>query len=126
MNFNLLLDYFINKGKERKTMRNILTPGRYPDDDPDFQKDEEGGEKEDKSKEDENKEKKEDEYNKQLREINTMEIMYEFDKLFKMSYISPSSSLKVQDRTKVIISKIAVDAENVDFTRKQLFEKTHS
>ena len=133
MNFNLLLDYFINKGKERKSqkiirkaikmMRNILTPGRYPDNDPDFQKDEEDGEEDDKAKEEENKEKKEDEYDKQLREINTMEIMDEFDKLFKMSYISPSSSLKEQTKTKVITSKIAEDTKNVDFTRKQLFRK---
>ena len=98
MNFNLLLDYFINKGKERKSqkkirraikmMRNILTPGRYPDDDPDFVDEEEEGE-DDKSKdESEKKEKKEeDEYDRQLREINTMEIMEEFDKLFKMSYL---------------------------------------
>jgi hypothetical protein len=101
MNFNLLLDYFINKGKERKSqkkirraikmMRNILTPGRYPDDDPDFIDEEEDGD-DDKSKdESEKKEKKEeDEYDRQLREINTMEIMEEFDKLFKMSYVSPS------------------------------------
>ena len=119
MNFNLLLDYFINKGKERKSqkkirraikmMRNILTPGRYPDDDPDFVDEEEEGE-DDKSKdESEKKEKKEeDEYDRQLREINTMEIMEEFDKLFKMSYVSPSSSLMEQPKPKVIESKIDI------------------
>ena len=118
MNFNLLLDYFINKGKERKSqkkirraikmMRNILTPGRYPDDDPDFVDEEEEGGDDDKSKDDsEKKEKKEeDEYDRQLREINTMEIMEEFDKLFKMSYVSPSSSLMEQPKPKIIESKI--------------------
>ena len=103
MNFNLLLDYFINKGKERKSqkkirraikmMRNILQPGRYPETDPDFQEDEEG-EEENKEEEEKKDKKEEDEYDKQLREINTMEIMNEFDKLFKMSYITPTSSLK--------------------------------
>ena len=119
MNFNLLLDYFINKGKERKSqkkirraikmMRNILTPGRYPDDDPDFVDEEEEGE-DDKSKdESEKKEKKEeDEYDRQLREINTMEIMEEFDKLFKMSYVSPSSSMMEQPKPKIIESKIDI------------------
>ena len=117
MNFNLLLDYFINKGKERKSqkkirraikmMRNILTPGRYPDDDPDFVDEEEEGD-DDKSKdESEKKEKKEeDEYDRQLREINTMEIMEEFDKLFKMSYVSPAASLMEQPKPKAIESKI--------------------
>ena len=120
MNFNLLLDYFINKGKERKSqkkirraikmMRNILTPGRYPDDDPDFMDEEEEGGDDDKSKdENEKKEKKEeDEYDRQLREINTMEIMEEFDKLFKMSYVSPSSSLMEQPKPKIIQPKVDV------------------
>ena len=130
MNFNLLLDYFINKGKERKSqkkirraikmMRNILTPGRYPDDDPDFVDEEEegGGGDDDKSKnESDKKEKKEeDEYDRQLREINTMEIMEEFDKLFKMSYVSPSSSLMEQPKPKVIESKI-------DTKQKTLFRR---
>ena len=118
MNFNLLLDYFINKGKERKSqkkirraikmMRNILTPGRYPDDDPDFIDEEEEGGDDDKSKDgNEKKEKKEeDEYDRQLREINTMEIMEEFDKLFKMSYVSPSSSLMEQPKPKIIQPKV--------------------
>lgn len=134
MNFNLLLDYFINKGKERKSqkkirraikmMRNILTPGRYPEDDPDFAEDEEGGE--DKSEEGDKKEKKEeDEYDKQLREINTMEIMEEFDKLFKMSYITPTSSLKEQQKTKVITSKVAEVTKSNNNTRRNFFrEKT--
>jgi len=134
MNFNLLLDYFINKGKERKSqkkirraikmMRNILTPGRYPENDPDFAEDEEGGE--DKSEEGDKKEKKEeDEYDKQLREINTMEIMEEFDKLFKMSYITPTSSLKEQQKTKVITSKVAEVTKSNNNTRRNFFrEKT--
>ena len=134
MNFNLLLDYFINKGKERKSqkkirraikmMRNILTPGRYPEDDPDFAEDEEGGE--DKSEDGDKKEKKEeDEYDKQLREINTMEIMEEFDKLFKMSYITPTSSLKEQQKTKVITSKVAEVTKSNNNTRRNFFrEKT--
>ena len=134
MNFNLLLDYFINKGKERKSqkkirraikmMRNILTPGRYPEDDPDFIDDEEGGD--DKPKEDDKKEKKEeDPYDKQLKEINTMEIMEEFDKLFKMSYISPTSSLKEQPKNKIITSKIAeVTKSNNSFRRNYFREKT--
>ena len=130
MNFNLLLDYFINKGKERKSqkkirraikmMRNILTPGRYPDDDPDFVDEEEegGGGDDDKSKnESDKKEKKEeDEYDRQLREINTMEIMDEFDKLFKMSYVSPSSSLMEQPKPKVIESKIDTKQKNFQKT----------
>ena len=133
MNFNLLLDYFINKGKERKSqkkirraikmMRNILTPGRYPDDDPDFQDEEEDGGDDDKSKdENEKKEKKEeDEYDRQLREINTMEIMEEFDKLFKMSYVSPSSSLMEQPKPKVIESKI--DTSPSKSLKKTLFRR---
>ena len=134
MNFNLLLDYFINKGKERKSqkkirraikmMRNILTPGRYPEDDPDFAEDEEG--EEEKPNDEEKKEKKEeDEYDKQLREINTMEIMDEFDKLFKMSYITPTSSLKEQQKTKVITSKVAEVTKSNNNTRRNFFrEKT--
>ena len=134
MNFNLLLDYFINKGKERKSqkkirraikmMRNILTPDRYPEDDPDFIEDEEGGEE--KSEEEDKKEKKEeDEYDKQLREINTMEIMEEFDKLFKMSYITPSTSLKEQQQNKVITSKVAEVMKSGNSFRKNYFrEKT--
>ena len=143
MNFNLLLDYFINKGKERKSqkkirraikmMRNILTPGRYPPDDPDFQKDEgeEEEEQEDEKKENEKEEKKEKEeeerinYDKQLKEINTMKIMEEFDKLFKMSYISPTSSLKTQPKNKVITSKVAEATKNNSSFRKTFFrEKT--
>ena len=105
-------------------MRNILTPGRYPSDDPDFAEDGEG--EEEKSEEEEKKEKKEeDEYDKQLREINTMEIMEEFDKLFKMSYISPSSSLKEQPKNKVITSKIAdVTKSNNSFRKNYFREKT--
>ena len=133
MNFNLLLDYFINKGKERKSqkkirraikmMRNILTPGRYPPDDPDFAEDEEG--EEEKSDEEKKEKKEEDEYDKQLREINTMEIMEEFDKLFKMSYISPTSSLKEQPKNKVITSKIAeVTKSNNSFRKTYFREKT--
>ena len=134
MNFNLLLDYFINKGKERKSqkkirraikmMRNILTPGRYPEDDPDFAEDEEG--EEEKPNDEEKKEKKEeDEYDKQLREINTMEIMDEFDKLFKMSYISSTSSLKEQPKPKVITSKIAdITKSNIGFKRSFFREQT--
>ena len=143
MNFNLLLDYFINKGKERKSqkkirraikmMRNILTPGRYPPDDPDFQKDEgeEEEEQEDEKKENEKEEKKEKEeeerinYDKQLKEINTMKIMEEFDKLFKMSYISPTSSLKTQPKNKVITSKVAEATKSNSSFRKTFFrEKT--
>ena len=134
MNFNLLLDYFINKGKERKSqkkirraikmMRNILTPGRYPEDDPDFAEDEEG--EEEKPNDEEKKEKKEeDEYDKQLREINTMEIMDEFDKLFKMSYISSTSSLKEQPKPKVITSKIAdITKSNIGFKRSYFRQQT--
>ena len=133
MNFNLLLDYFINKGKERKSqkkirraikmMRNILTPGRYPDDDPDFMdEEEEGGEDNKEEDENEKKEKKEeDEYDRQLREINTMEIMEEFDKLFKMSYVSPASSLMEQPKQKEAQPKI--DSSNVDFTKNKEFNK---
>ena len=129
MNFNLLLDYFINKGKERKSqkkirraikmMRNILTPGRYPDDDPDFIDEEEEGGDDDKSKDESEKKEKqeEDEYDRQLREINTMEIMEEFDKLFKMSYVSPSSSMMEQPKPKIIESKI-------DSSPKKNFQKT--
>ena len=134
MNFNLLLDYFINKGKERKSqkkirraikmMRNILTPGKYPEDDPDFVEDEDG--EEEKPKDEEKREKKEeDEYDKQLREINTMEIMDEFDKLFKMSYISSTTSLKEQPKPKIITSKIAeVTKSNAGFKRSFFREKT--
>ena len=144
MNFNLLLDYFINKGKERKSqkvirraikmMRNILTPGRYPKDDPDFQKD--GEEEEEKSDDDKkNKNKKENEekdekeevidYDQQLKEINTMKIMEEFDKLFKMSYISPTSSLQSQPKNKVITSKVAEATKSNNSFRKNYFrEKT--
>ena len=110
MNFNLLLDYFINKGKERKSqkkirraikmMRNILTPGRYPDDDPDFRDEED--ENDDSESENQEKEKKEeDEYDRQLREINTMEIMEEFDKLFKMSYVTPTSDLMDEKKNQI-------------------------
>ena len=138
MNFNLLLDYFINKGKERKSqkkirraikmMRNILTPGRYPETDPDFQDDDEGEEedaksKENKKNEEKTEEKKEDEYDKQLREINTMEIMEEFDKLFKMNYISPSSSLKEQTKTKVITSKVAEDTKKNNSYSRSFFRQ---
>ena len=129
MNFNLLLDYFINKGKERKSqkkirraikmMRNILTPGRYPENDPDFAEDEEGEEKSEDNKE----KKEEDEYDKQLREINTMEIMEEFDKLFKMSYISPTSKLQEQPKNKVINSKIAEVTKNNNSFRKNFFRQ---
>ena len=134
MNFNLLLDYFINKGKERKSqkkirraikmMRNILTPGKYPEDDPDFAEDEDG--EEEKPKDEEKREnKEEDEYDKQLREINTMEIMDEFDKLFKMSYISSTTSLKEQPKPKIITSKIAeVTKSNAGFKRSFFREKT--
>ena len=134
MNFNLLLDYFINKGKERKSqkkirraikmMRNILTPGRYPEDDPDFLKEEEEGGDDDKSEDkDEKKEKKEeDEYDKQLREINTMEIMEEFDKLFKMSYVSPTSSLIEPPKHKAVKTKI--DDTNKDFKKTLIKKKT--
>ena len=133
MNFNLLLDYFINKGKERKSqkkirraikmMRNILTPGRYPDDDPDFMdEEEEGGDDNKEEDENEKKEKKEeDEYDRQLREINTMEIMEEFDKLFKMSYVSPASSLMEQPKQKEAQPKI--DNSNADFTKNKEFNK---
>ena len=135
MNFNLLLDYFINKGKERKSqkkirraikmMRNILTPGRYPEDDPDFLEDEGEGGDDDKS-EDEEEDKKdkieEDEYDRQLREINVMEIMEEFDKLFKMSYVSPTSSLVDQTKPKVVKTKI--DDSNKDFKKNNLKGKT--
>ena len=133
MNFNLLLDYFINKGKERKSqkkirraikmMRNILTPGRYPEDDPDFvDEEEEGGDDNKDEDENEKKEKKEeDEYDKQLREINTMEIMEEFDKLFKMSYVSPATSLMEQPKLKEAQSKI--DSSNKDFTKNKDFRK---
>ena len=134
MNFNLLLDYFINKGKERKSqkkirraikmMRNILTPGRYPDDDPDFAEDEEG--EEEKQNDEEKKEKKEeDEYDKQLREINTMEIMDEFDKLFKMSYLSATPTLKKQPKQNVITSKIGdITKSNIGFKRSFLRQQT--
>lgn len=134
MNFNLLLDYFINKGKERKSqkkirraikmMRNILTPGRYPDDDPDFvDEEEEGGDDDKNEDENEKKEKKEeDEYDRQLREINTMEIMEEFDKLFKMSYVSPASSLMEQPKQKEAQSKI--DNSNKDFKKVFMKKKT--
>ena len=88
MNFNLLLDYFINKGKERKSqkkirkaikmMRNILKPGSYPDDDKDFLPDE-GEEESNKgsasSSDSEESKNLEDEYDRQLKEINTEEIM---------------------------------------------------
>lgn len=108
MNFNLVLDYFINKGKERKSqkkirraikmMKNILKPGTYPDNDKDFLPSE--GESDAASKSvssrksfssdsDEDKHKKnniENEYDKQLKEINTEQIMEEFSKLFQMSY----------------------------------------
>ena len=108
MNFNLVLDYFINKGKERKSqkkirraikmMKNILKPGTYPDNDKDFLPSE--GESDVVSKSissrksfssdsDEDKHKKnniENEYDKQLKEINTEQIMEEFSKLFQMSY----------------------------------------
>ena len=129
MNFNLLLDYFINKGKERKSqkkirraikmMRNILTPGRYPEDDPDFMdEEEEGGDDNKDEDENEKKEKKEeDEYDRQLREINTMEIMEEFDKLFKMSYVSPASSLMEQPKQKEAQPKI--DDSNKDFNKNK-------
>ena len=133
MNFNLLLDYFINKGKERKSqkkirraikmMRNILTPERYPDNDPDFAEDEDG--EEEKQNDEEKKEKKEDEYDKQLREINTMEIMDEFDKLFKMSYLSSTSSLKEQPKPKVVTSKIAdITKSNIGFKRSFFRQQT--
>jgi hypothetical protein len=133
MNFNLLLDYFINKGKERKSqkkirraikmMRNILTPGRYPEDDPDFvDEEEEGGDDNKDEDENEKKEKKEeDEYDRQLREINTMEIMEEFDKLFKMSYVSPATSLMEQPKLKEAQSKI--DNSNKDFDKNKDFRK---
>lgn len=120
MNFNLVLDYFINKGKERKSqkkirraikmMKNILKPGSYPDDDKDFLPDE--GEEKSGSENSENsfssssmnsksedgeddekkkkKRKKENEYDRQLKEINTEVIMDEFEKLFKMTYTQGS------------------------------------
>ena len=133
MNFNLLLDYFINKGKERKSqkkirraikmMRNILTPGRYPEDDPDFMdEEEEGGDDNKDEDENEKKEKKEeDEYDRQLREINTMEIMEEFDKLFKMSYVSPASSLMEQPKQKEAQPKI--DDSNKDYNKNKELNK---
>ena len=105
MNFNLVLDYFINKGKERKSqkkirkaikmMKNILKPGTYPDNDKDFlpsEGEDDDGDKgskksfSDSSDESEEEKKKEDEYDKQLKEINTEQIMEEFEKLFHMSY----------------------------------------
>ena len=62
MNFNLVLDYFIKKGKERqsqkkirraiKRMNNIMNPGTYPENDKDFRDgDEEEEEEKDKEKE---------------------------------------------------------------------------
>ena len=141
MNFNLLLDYFINKGKERKSqkkirraikmMRNILTPGRYPDDDPDFRDEED--ENDDSESENQEKEKKEeDEYDRQLREINTMEIMEEFDKLFKMSYVTPNSDFmeeknnkarKKNNRRKTIASLDVKLNFNLDNKNKKDIEK---
>ena len=46
-----------------------------------------------------------------------MEIMEEFDKLFKMSYVSPSSSMMEQPKPKVVESKI-------DISPKKNFQKT--
>jgi hypothetical protein len=79
-------------------MKNILKPGTYPDNDKDFLPSE--GESDVASKSvssrksfssdsDEDKHKKhniENEYDKQLKEINTEQIMEEFSKLFQMSY----------------------------------------
>lgn len=96
MNFNLVLDYFINKGKERKSqkkirraiklMKNILNPGTYPSDDKDLLTDDDNND-DDHNKKDEHKDKEqENEYDTQLKEINTEALMEEFSKLFKMSY----------------------------------------
>ena len=115
MNFNLVLDYFINKGKERKSqkkirkaikmMKNILKPGTYKDNDKDFaESDAEGGGENgsrsgsnsdsdsgsDSDNDSDKKKGKENEYDKQLKEINTELIMDEFEKLFKMSYTQGS------------------------------------
>lgn len=98
MNFNLVLDYFINKGKERKSqkkirraiklMKNILNPGTYPPDDKDLLTDDDDND-DDNTNEDDLKEKEqENEYTTQLKEINTESLMEEFSKLFKMSYTS--------------------------------------
>ena len=56
-----------------------------------------------------------------------MEIMDEFDKLFKMSYISSTTSLKEQPKPKIITSKIAeVTKSNAGFKRSFFREKTPS
>jgi hypothetical protein len=54
-----------------------------------------------------------------------MKIMEEFDKLFKMSYISPTSSLQSQPKNKVITSKVAEATKSNNSFRKNYFrEKT--
>lgn len=104
MNFNLVLDYFIKKGKERqsqkkirraiKKMKNFMNSGSFPEDDKDFKEEGENIEEEKKNiekieskKSAKNLKKKEfeDEYDKQCKEINTKEIMKEFEKLFNLS-----------------------------------------
>jgi len=87
-------------------MRNILKPGSYPDDDKDFLPDE-GEEESNKgsasSSDSEESKNLEDEYDRQLKEINTEEIMQEFEKLFKMSYVTNDGNEKKKQKKKFTI-----------------------
>ncbi len=136
MNFNLLLDYFINKGKERKSqkkirkaikmMRNILKPGSYPDDDKDFLPDE-GEEESNKgsasSSDSEESKNLEDEYDRQLKEINTEEIMQEFEKLFKMSYVTNDGNDKKNRRRSSLLNQNLVKDIQIDINVKKQIEE---
>ena len=137
MNFNLLLDYFINKGKERKSqkkirkaikmMRNILKPGSYPPDDKDFLPDEgeEENQKESESSGSDSEDSKhlEDEYDKQLKEINTEEIMQEFEKLFKMSYVTNDGNEKKNRRRSSLLNQNLVKDIKIDSSNNKKNDK---
>ena len=127
MNFNLVLDYFIKKGKERqsqkkirraiKRMNNIMNPGTYPENDKDFR---DGDEEEEEEKEEESQHQEETKeskatkkkhndniFDKQLKEINTKEIMNEFEKLFNLSFakgFNKQPSVKSFKRTNLTAS----------------------
>ena len=104
-------------------MRNILKPGSYPPDDKDFLPDEgeEENQKESESSGSDSEDSKnlEDEYDKQLKEINTEEIMQEFEKLFKMSYVTNDGNEKKNRRRSSLLNQNLVKDIQIDINIKK-------
>ena len=107
-------------------MRNILKPGSYPDDDKDFLPDE-GEEESNKgsasSSDSEESKNLEDEYDRQLKEINTEEIMQEFEKLFKMSYVTNDGNEKKNRRRSSLLNQNLVKDIQIDINIKKQIEE---